>query len=118
MGRASREKGKRGERECRDELAEVLGLVAGDTIRRGCQFQGGPNSPDVVIDGVPIHVEAKRVERLALWPAVDQAKADAPTGAVPFVWHKPNRRASVVIVETARLYDLAVAIVSARKQAE
>lgn len=117
MGRASREKGKRGERECRDELAAVLGLSPGDAIRRGCQFQGGPDSPDVVIDGVPIHVEAKRTERLALWPAVDQAKADAPTGSVPCVWHKPNRRGSVVIVETERLYDLAEAIVAARKQA-
>lgn len=114
MGRASREKGKRGERECRDELGEVFRCAA----RRGVQYQGGAESPDVVLPGVPVHVEAKRTERLALWPAVDQAKADAPTGATPIVWHKPNRRGSVVIVETARLYELAVAIVEARKQAE
>lgn len=117
MGRSSREKGKRGERDCRDELAALLGLVPGEAVRRGCQFKGGPDSPDVVIDGVPIHVEAKRVERLALWPAVEQARADAPTGVVPIVWHKCNRRPSVVIVETARLYDLAVAVVTARQKA-
>lgn len=115
MGRASREKGKRGERECRDELIEVFGGAV--KARRGCQFQGGPDSPDVVLEGVPIHVEAKRTERLALWPAMEQAAGDAPTGSVPIVWHKPNRRESVVIVETARLYDLAVAIVEARKGA-
>jgi hypothetical protein len=32
------------------------------------------------------------------------------------VWHKCNRRRSVVIVETARLYDLAVAVVEAAKK--
>lgn len=117
MGRASREKGKRGERECRDELGALLGLPEG-AARRGCQFQGGPGSPDVVLDGVPIHLEAKRTERLALWPAVEQAIGDCPTGSVPVVWHKCNRRQSVVIVETARLYDLAVAVVEARKRAE
>jgi hypothetical protein len=115
MGRASLEKGKRGERECRDELIDVFGGAV--KARRGCQFQGGPESPDVVLEGVPIHVEAKRTERLALWPAVEQAGTDAPTGAVPIVWHKCNRKPSVVIVETARLYDLAVAIVEARKGA-
>lgn len=113
MGRASREKGKRGERECRDELGEVFRCAA----RRGVQYQGGTDSPDVVLPGVPVHVEAKRTERLALWPALDQATADAPTGATPIVWHKPNRRGSVVIVETARLYELAVAIVEARRKA-
>lgn len=114
MGRASREKGKRGERECRDELAEVFRCAA----RRGVQYQGGTDSPDVVLTGVPVHVEAKRTERLSLWPALDQAKADSPAGATPIVWHKPNRRDSVVIVETARLYDLAVAIVEARQKAD
>lgn len=114
MGRASREKGKRGERQCRDELAEVFRCAA----RRGVQYQGGADSPDVVLSGVPVHVEAKRTERLLLWAAVDQAKAEAGAGETPIVWHKPNRRDSVVIVETSRLYDLAVAIVDARRKAD
>jgi hypothetical protein len=109
MGRAAREKGKRGEREAAAELGTLLGVDA----RRGVQYQGGPDSPDVVIDGVAIHVEAKRTEKLTLWPAVDQARADAPTGKVPLVWHRPNRRGSVVIVETARLLELARELVRA-----
>jgi hypothetical protein len=72
-----------------------------------------PDSPDVVLDGVAIHVEAKRTEKLTLWPAVEQARADAPTGKVPIVWHRPNRRGSVVIVETARLLELARELVRA-----
>lgn len=110
MGRASRQKGKRGERECAAELGDLLGVDA----RRGVQFQGGPDSPDVVLDGVALHVEAKRTERLSLWPAVDQAKADAAAGKVPLVWHKCNRRGSIVIVETANLVRLAEAVLEAR----
>lgn len=112
MGRMSRQKGKRGERECAAELGKILGLAEG-AARRGIQFAGGPESPDVVLDGVAIHVEAKRVERLQLWPALEQAAEDSPPGKVPVVWHKANRRPSVVIVETARLLELAREIVRA-----
>ncbi len=70
MGRSQRDKGKRGEREAAAELGQLLGVDA----RRGVQYHGGPDSPDVVLDGVAIHVEAKRTERLTLWPAIDQAK--------------------------------------------
>ena len=106
MGRMSKQKGKRGEREAAAELGAILGVDA----RRGVQYQGGPDSPDVVLDGVAIHVEAKRTERLALWAAIDQAKADAPEGKVPIVWHRPNRRESVLIVETSQLIALAKAV--------
>jgi len=110
MGSRSRQKGKRGERQCAAELAEVFGLTYGVDARRGVQHQGGHDSPDVVLDGVPIHVEAKRTERLSLWAAIEQAKADAAPGKVPIVWHKANRRESVIIVETSRLRELAAAI--------
>lgn len=113
MSRSQRDKGKRGEREAAAELGQLLNVTA----RRGVQYHGGPDSPDVVLEGVAIHVEAKRTERLTLWPAIDQAKADAPAGAVPIVWHRPNRRGSVVIVETARLLELAREVVRAADRA-
>lgn len=106
MGRMSRQKGKRGEREAAAELGEILGCVA----RRGVQYHGGPDSPDVVLEGVDIHVEAKRVEALNLYAAMEQAKADAPKGAVPVVWHRRNGKKSVVIVETSRLVDLCMEV--------
>jgi len=107
MGRMEKEKGKRGEREAAKELAAVLGVAAA----RGVQYQGGPGSPDVVLDADGIHVEAKRVERLCLWASVNQARDDAPAGSVPIVWHRANHRPSVVIVETSRLVELARHIV-------
>lgn len=102
MGRMSRNKGKRGEREC----AAELGLLLGCDARRGVQFQGGPDSPDVVLDGLNIHVECKRVERLDLYGAIEQAAADAGD-KVPIVWHRRNGKPSVIVIETANLIRLA-----------
>lgn len=103
MGSKSKTKGARGERECAAELGELLGIAA----NRGRQYHGGPDSPDVVLHGCRLHVEAKRVEALALYQAVEQAAADAPADAVPVVWHRRNGKPSVVIVETSRLVALA-----------
>jgi len=107
MGRASRDKGKRGEREAAAELGALLGVAA----RRGAQHRGGPESPDVVLDGVAIHVEAKRSERLSLYAALAQADEDAPQDSVPIVWHRANGRDSVVIVDTRDLVRLAREVV-------
>lgn len=102
MGRMSRNKGKRGEREAAAELGNLLGCAS----RRGVQYQGGPDSPDVLLEGLNIHVECKRTETLNVYKALEQAKNDAPPGHVPVVWHRRNGRESVLIVETARLMDL------------
>ncbi len=96
MGSMQKRKGKIGEREAAAELGMLLGCHA----RRGVQYHGGPDSPDVVIDA-NLHIEAKRVEKLSLYDAVDQAVGDAPTGAVPVVWHRRNRRESVLVIRTA-----------------
>ena len=68
----SREKGKRGERQWRDELR-----ANGYCARRGQQFAGSAESPDVVCDELPwIHFEVKAVERLNVQDAMDQARHD------------------------------------------
>lgn len=103
----SRQKGKRGEREAAAELAVVFACEA----RRGVQYQGGPESPDVVLEGVNVHVEAKRVEALNLYAAVEQANNDAG-GKIPLVWHRRNGKPSVCIVETHNLLPLAREIVA------
>ena len=82
----SNQKGKRGERAWRDEL-----LAHGYTARRGQQFAGSPDSPDVVCDDLPgFHFEVKTVEKLNLREAMEQAVNDAGE-KVPLVAHKRNR---------------------------
>src|SRR5436190_24349394 len=69
----SRQKGIRGERQWRDELR-----ANGYSARRGQQFSGSPDSPDVVCDALSwIHFEVKAVERLNIEDAMEQARGDA-----------------------------------------
>jgi Holliday junction resolvase len=94
----SREKGKRGERQWRDELRGE-----GFAARRGQQFSGSPDSPDVVCEDLPwIHFEVKAVERLNIEDAMEQARRDA--GAkIPIVAHKRNFREWLVTM-TAEVF--------------
>ena len=90
MGKMSREKGKRGEREISAILREF-----GYDAHRGVQYKGGPNSPDVI--GLPgIHIEVKRTERLNLYDALAQSKHDAGED-MPVVMHRKNDCEWVVI---------------------
>ncbi len=80
----SRQKGARGERE----LATVLKAYGYD-CRRGQQYCGANGDADVV--GLPgIHIECKRVEKLNLYDAMAQSKADARKNEMPVVMHRKN----------------------------
>ena len=80
----SNQKGKRGERQWRDELR-----AAGYEARRGQQFSGSPDSPDVVCKDLPFHWEVKLVERLNLEAACEQAQSECGTN-IPAVAHRRN----------------------------
>ena len=97
----SREKGKRGERQWRDELR-----TNGYAARRGQQFSGSPDSPDVICDGLPwAHFEVKLVERLDLYAAMDQARRDS-AGKAPLVAHRRNFWPWLVTMDAERFYRL------------
>lgn len=77
-------KGKEGERQ----LARLL-TASGYKCRRGQQYEGSSNSPDVV--GLPgIHIECKRVERLHLDSAMSQAISECGEENKPAVFHRKN----------------------------
>jgi Holliday junction resolvase len=83
----SRQKGKRGERLWRDELR-----AQGFTARRGQQYAGGTESPDVVCEELAnLHQEVKFVANLNLDKACEQAIKDC--GAKKWiVAHKKNNK--------------------------
>ena len=99
----SRNKGKAGELELAHELTRLLGVDA----RRGQQFSGSPDSPDVRTNLPGLHIECKRVERFNLYDALAQSARDAGPDEIPIVCHRRNRTKWVVIVELDRLTDLA-----------
>jgi Holliday junction resolvase len=90
----SRQKGKRGERQWRDELR-----ANGYAARRGQQFCGSADSPDVVCDELSwAHFEVKAVEKLNIEDAMEQARRDG-VGKVPIVAHKRNFRPWLVTMD-------------------
>lgn len=89
----SRRKGAEGERELAGKLRDY-----GFQARRGQQFSGANGDPDVL--GLPnIHIECKRVEKLNLEDAMDQAKRDARKGELPAVFHRKNNHKWLVTME-------------------
>jgi len=98
----SRDKGARGEREfCRCLLAHGIGA------RRGQQYKGSPDSPDVCtcLDGF-LHFEVKRVESFNAYKAIDQAAADAGPGQSPVVAHKRNGKPWLLVMRADDLLPL------------
>lgn len=81
----SRRKGAVGERE----IAKYLRDHGFTEARRGQQFKGGADSPDVVgLTG--FHIEVKRVERLDLNAAMEQSIRDSAPDEKPIVVHRRN----------------------------
>lgn len=100
MGAMSRRKGAVGERELAGFLSEH-----GHPARRGQQFSGSPESPDVVCPTLPFHFEVKRTEALRLHEAMAQAVADAGD-KVPVVAHRRSRGEWLAVIRLGDLVKL------------
>ena len=97
----SRRKGKAGELEAAKAIQELFRRG----MRRSQQFCGRAGDADIVgIDG--IHFEVKRVERLNLYQAMAQARADAPGGVIPTVLWRRNNSPWLLTVELEALPKL------------
>lgn len=103
----SRDKGARAEREAAKVWAELLGCEA----RRGQQFSGGTESPDVVTSMENVHLEVKRTERGNPYLWVAQAVRDAGP-KLPIVLHRRNGQEWLAIVRLADVPRLAKEIAS------
>lgn len=91
QGKASREKGKRFERQ----VAHLF-IDAGFDARRSQQFCGKAGDADVVVSGSPLHVECKANEKLNINKAMEQSTSDARDGEIPIVVHKKSRKPVLV----------------------
>jgi len=108
------EKGKRGEREWAKFLRDKLGLT---NARRGQQYSGSPDSPDVV-EGIPgTHCEVKRVERLNIAQAMTQATDDAGD-SIPYVAHRKNGQRWLVTLWADDLQGIADLIADPKPRAD
>lgn len=90
----SNQKGKRGERELAERIREH-----GFEARRGQQYEGSSDSPDVVSDIDWIHWECKYTEKFQLYPSLEKAEKEAGSGVVPVVAHRRNRKSWVAVLD-------------------
>ena len=96
----SKRKGAVGENELANKLKEY-----GYETRRSVQYNGKDGQADVL--GLPsIHIECKRVEKLNLYDAMEQAKRDAKNGDKPTVFHRKNRCNWLVTMELDDFMEL------------
>lgn len=99
----SRDKGARFERDLANKLKEY-----GFNTRRGCQFSQGSfgltNADVIGIAG--LHIEAKHVETLNLFKAMEQSRRDAKDGEIPVVIHKKNRTPILVTLDLENFIEL------------
>ena len=110
MGKKSRNKGKRGEREAAKMLSRLLGVE----VVRGRQFKGSDDSPDVSgLQDYGLHVEVKRDERTAsksLYSAVEQAVNESGV-LIPVVVTRRNYEDWLVAIRAEDLPRFAAAII-------
>ncbi|MGI6212708.1 MAG: putative PDDEXK endonuclease [Anaerovoracaceae bacterium] len=94
MGRKSRNKGVRYEREIASLLRNEYGW---ENERRGQQYSGANGDADVL--GLPgIHIECKHQEQLKIYDWMDQAKRDARDGEIPAVFFRKNYCENLVVL--------------------
>ena len=99
-GKMSKTKGKAGELEFSHFLAAY-----GITARRGQQFSGGTDSPDVMTNLTGVHFEVKRTESGNPYKWLDQAKRDGK-GKLPIVAHRRNNQDWIAVIPMGVLVDL------------
>lgn len=103
MGRPSRDKGIRGEREVADVFR-----------RHGFDCDRTPNSGGLRILGdllgtVPAHLEVKRQETARPWPWFAQASSEAPAGVMPVVAFRRSHSPWLAIITLEELAQLMAA---------
>lgn len=115
IGRMSKNKGKSGEREVVHLLQD-----AGFEARRGQQFRGSPDSPDVICPALDEewHIEVKRVERFSLYPTMDQCDDDRAPTQKPVIFHRSNKREWVCVIKSSSYIELVKRVQDAEKRLE
>ena len=94
MGKLSREKGKRGERQVVDLLKKH-----GFEAHRGQQFKGTKDSPDVIHNMTGFCIEVKLREKFNLYEALEKTEQEAPKGEDAIVFHRKNGKKWLITMD-------------------
>jgi hypothetical protein len=97
MGRASRDKGRKGEREVA-VIFENAGLEV-----RGLEGAGDHLLICGDASGFTLHSEVKRQDTARPWAWWEQAESEAPPGTIPLVTFRRNRSPWLSMIATTEL---------------
>ena len=101
MGKAEREKGKRGERE----VARMLRLLGFDS-HRSQQYCGKTGDADDVVGVDGYHIEVKRREKLSIMEWVRQTERDCNSEDIPVVVFRQNGEPWRVVLDAIDFFSL------------
>ncbi len=102
MGRMSKEKGKRYEREIASQLREY-----GYDTRRTAQYCGNTGDASDVVGLPGIHIECKHTEKIAIYDFMAQAINDsAKSGNKPAVFFRRNNAETLVCMRLTDWIDI------------
>lgn len=100
MATNGKQKGKRGELE----VAHLM-IDAGFDARRGQQFKGTEDSPDVIHDMTGFGIEVKYVENYSvnqLYTALDKQQEDGPEDEDALLFYRRNNKEWIVVMDAVR----------------
>jgi Holliday junction resolvase len=97
----SRQKGKRGEREVVDLLKRY-----GFDARRGQQFKGTSDSPDVIHNMTGFFIEVKHRQALNLYDTIEKADGEKPEGETSLIFHRKNQKRWLVTMDAEEFMSL------------
>ena len=97
----SRQKGKRGELEV-VHLLKSYGFEA----RRGQQFKGTEDSPDVIHNMEGFFIEVKLRQAFNLHATMEQASDEAASSEAPVVFHRKNGKPWLVTLDAEDFLEM------------
>lgn len=106
MGKPSRDKGKRGEREAAAELNKLFDCEA----HRAQQYCGADHDADIKCNIDGLHFEVKRQERMQLYKWMEQAENDKRYSEIPVVLTRQNNKPWLLAIQLDDLPNLIDAI--------
>ena len=107
MGKPSRDKGKRGEREA---AAALNRMIPDCNAYRSQQFSGANHDADIKCNIDGLHFEVKRQERMQLYKWMEQAENDKRYSEVPVVLTRQNNKPWLLAIQLDDLPNLIDAI--------
>jgi hypothetical protein len=114
MGLGSRTKGARGELEAAEALSRI-GLDCSRTAQR----TGKTGMADLDCDGVSLHIEVKRTERLNPYAFMDQAVSDSQrTRRAPLVVMRSSHKPWLILCRLDDLPRIAQEVLDARARVQ